>query len=295
MHHATASATCRRVFLCWVILKLACTAAAGSHNVDRPKQRKLDIVLSHYWASNSQQVTEIWKQVSSLPTIEESKPYFFMYCKSIKVPDEDFDWFHEHGEVQHLDNVGRESHTFVLHMLLNLDDLADHTLFHQAIPDNVHLLMQRLGLFGPSTGLLALGYMGKCTCTTCWLHHIPKVREIWAMARQSFCAPDEDHAVFMRGAFLVSSHRIRSVPVQVYKTLLKYSGSPNGHWVHTEHSEDWARSSSNPLSAHVLERTWNVLFDCLDPDIVDVCERCTDEDSCLPSACQCSDTNTDSD
>lgn len=35
MYCATASATCWRVFLCWVILKLACTAAAGSHDVGK--------------------------------------------------------------------------------------------------------------------------------------------------------------------------------------------------------------------------------------------------------------------
>lgn len=200
------------------------------------------------------------------------------------------EWFHKHGEVQHLENVGRESHTFVWHIVQNLDNLANHTLFHQAVPDNVTLLIQRLHLFSPSTGLLALSLTERCTCTTCVLHHIPKVREIWAMARHTFCAPADEHAVFMRGAFLVSSHRIRSVPLPIYDTLLQYSEAPDAHWVHAEHSEDWARSSSNPLSAHVLERSWNILFDCLDPQIVDVCRKCdAPEGSCLPSACQCSD------
>lgn len=202
--------------------------------------------------------------------MEARKPYFFVYCKYAiaSKADTELEWFHKHGEVQHLDNVGRESHTYIWHIVQNLDNLADHTLFHQAVPDDVNLLVQRLGLFNLSTGLLALGLIEQCTCTSCDLHHIPKIREIWAMALHTFCAPTDQHALFMRGAFLVSSHRIRSVPMQIYDTLLEYSGAPDAHWVHAEHSEDWARSSSNPLSAHVLERAWNILFECLDPQML---------------------------
>ena len=259
----------------------------------RPKHRKLDIVISHYQQQNVPEVSQIWKDVISIPYVQAQDPYLFVYCKDTAVAEQDLKWFGERGEVRRLGNFGRESHTYVWHILHNLDDLANHTLFHQDMPDDVQQLTQRLGLLSPSTGLLALSLTGTCSCKDCWLHHIPKVTEIWAMAQQTFCHPTDVHVVFLRGAFVVSSQRVQAVSSKIYASLLQYLEAPEPHWVHTEHAEEWAKTPSNPMSAHVLERSWNILFDCLDPDIFNVCEVCdntlTINGTCPPSACQCSD------
>lgn len=207
----------------------------------------------------------------------------------------DLDWFAQHGEFQHLNNTGRESHTYIWHILNNYDDLADHTAFHQDIPDSMQILTSRLGLLTPQTGMLGLSIMMTCECKTCVLYHLPKITEIWAMVQQSFCAPRDIHTVFLRGAFLVSSHRIRAVPKKAYVSLEEYSGAGEAHWVHDEHSMDWGQMPSNPVSAHVLERSWNILFNCLDPDINRQCEMCDESltllrnSTCPPAACQCLD------
>ena len=165
------------------------------------------MVISHYAGHNLEETLRVWASVVSHPQIQPYSPYLFLYCKNSEVAEEDLDWFAQHGEVHHLPNIGRESHTYVWHILHNFDDMAHHTLFHQDIPDDMSALTQRLNLFSPSTGLLGLAHLAKCTCRTCFLHHIPKVREIWAMVQQTFCEPGRMHVVFLRGALVASSKR----------------------------------------------------------------------------------------
>ena len=261
----------------------------------RPSHRLLDLVVSHFAVPKLQDTIDVWTEVINLPNLRPLKPYIFLYCKNADISITDLEWFTQHGEVHHLDNTGRESHTYVWHILNNYDDLANHTVFHQDIPESMPTLTSRLGLLSPRTGLLGLGLMATCQCKTCFLHHLPKITEIWAMVQRSFCAPGDIHMVFLQGAFLVSSHRILAVPKKVFASLEEYSGAGEDHWVHDEHSMDWGRLPSNPVSAHVLERSWNILFDCLDPDINRHCEMCDHSISvlhngtCPPSACQCLD------
>lgn len=41
------------------------------------------------------------------------------------------------GEIVHLENVGRESHSFLQHIIGHYNDLADYTLFSQDIPEAI--------------------------------------------------------------------------------------------------------------------------------------------------------------
>ena len=284
----------------WLCINCAAASPPGRDIIvarlaGRPENRKLDIVLSHYAADNLPSAMRIWRNVVKLPHLKALRPYLFLYCKAQNIPDSDLAWFTRHGEVKRLDNVGRESHTFIWHILQHMEDLANHTLFHQDMPQSgtAQQLTQRLRVFHSSTGLLALGEISKCSCTECFLHHIPKVKEIWAMVRHSFCVPSDQYAVFLKGAFVVSSARIWAVSTDVYLSLLQYLGAPEQRWTHGEHSEDWARKPSNPLSAHVLERSWNVLFNCLDLHMIDVCSVCDESlklnGTCPAAACQCVD------
>lgn len=250
-------------------------------------------MTSHYEPYDLLDITRTWEEVVSRSQIHTFDPYVFLYCKADENATAEPDNFLPNGEMKHLNNTGRESHTYIWHIVHNLDDLAQHTMFHQDRPEDVQLLINRLSLLSNSTGMLALGAVAACTCQDCFLQNLPKIQEVWAMMQQSFCAPTDKYFVFLRGAFVASSQRIQAVPIGVYISLLAYLEAPNGHWVHDEHSFSNMKLSDNPLSAHVLERSWNILFDCLDVDLVDPCLACdaamANNATCPTSACQCLD------
>ena len=235
---------------------------------------------------------DTWRHVLQQPAVQALSPYVFLYCQNEAVTTKELEWFAARGEVRHLANVGRESHAYIWHIVSNYGELATHTIFHQdlADADMANKLLQRLSLLTPRTGMLALGYMYTCSCQTCYISDIPKINEIWAMTQHTFCSPEVNYPAFLRGAFVVSARRIRNVNVQVYTTLLHYLEAPEGHWVHTEHAHEGFREPSNPMSGHVLERSWNILFDCLHLVGPKDCSICRMEGKiCTPSACQCLD------
>lgn len=242
----------------------------------------------------------LWTKVLEEPAIRHLSPYVFLYCKNENVNELDMSWFLERGEVQPLKNVGRESHTYIWHITTNYDDLATHTLFHQDVlgesPQDLkqEQFLDRLSTFMPYTGMLALGHAAMCTCDTCALDEIPRLREIWAMTQHTFCGPTNLYPVFLKGSFIVSAVRIRRNMPQLYRTLLHYLEAPIGHWVHAEHKHDWARHPSNPISGHVMERAWNIIFDCIRldglEDCMELCDWGTDT-GCKKGSCQCFDHN----
>ena len=176
----------------------------------RPHDRALDLVISHFALHNLRDTMNVWAEVIDLPNLRPLEPYMFLYCKNGNVSQTDLIWFEHQGEVRHLANVGRESHTYVWHVLHNYADLANHTVFHQDIPDSMQTLTSRLGLLTPRTGMLGLAVVSACHCKTgCGFEQpLPKITEIWSMVRHSFCAPEDIYLTFLRGAFLVSSRRI---------------------------------------------------------------------------------------
>ena len=260
-------------------------------HISRPRNRKLDIVIAHHASHNLAAVVEVWSSVLQQPSVVALNPYIFLYCQNVDVTDDDLSWFADRGEVRHLANIGRESHVYLWHLVSNYNDVALHTLFHQDLPDDREQMMTRLSYLTPQTGMLALSEMCMCSCEACVITDIPKMKEIWAMIRKSFCSPQELHPVFLRGAFVVSSKRISNNSVVVYNTLLEYVEAPEGHWIHSEHPHDWGRSVSSPVSAHVLERAWNVIFNCLTPNGPQECSMgWTNGSERTVSACQCQDT-----
>lgn len=267
-------------------LSFACCSSA------RPNNRKLDIVIAHYNNQTLGESVETWRHVLQQPSVQALSPYVFLYCQNEAVSDEDLEWFAARGEVRHLANVGRESHAYIWHIIRNYGDLASHTLFHQDLADTnmANQMLKRLSFLEPQTGMLALGYIHVCSCQTCFISDIPKLREIWAMTQHSFCSPEASYPAFLRGAFVVSLRRIVNVEVQVYKSLLYYLEAPEDHWIHTEHSHEGSRSPSDPMSGHVLERSWNIIFDCMHLEGPKECSICRMEGKkCTQSACQCFD------
>lgn len=88
----------------------------------------------------------------------------------------------------------------------------------------------------------------------------------------------------------MSKRRLIEVPRQVYESLLQMISAPTDDWAHWHNLDrNDLRSESNPLMGHVLERSWNIIFDCIDPLAAQHCEACDRELECLLTACQCSD------
>ena len=258
----------------------------------RIEDRLLDIVIAHYDNRTIEEVTQLWSSVLQMPAVSALTPSMFLYCQGQESSDTDLQWFSDHGKVVRLENVGRESHVFMWHIVHNYGSLARHTLFHQDVNDPTagDIMLSRLHLLEPQTGMLALSHISLCHCEVCYLTSIPKVKEIWAMARRSFCGPDDTYATFLKGAFLVSSQRVMNLPKEVYVNLLEYLEAPAGHWIHAEHHHEWGKIPSNSLSAHVIERSWNILFDCLQLDGPELCTTCPPSpEVCRPSGCQCLD------
>ena len=252
----------------------------------RPSNRPLDIVLTHYNHANLPQVMDYWRLVlDSIPL----KAYIFIYCKGHSTL-EDFGWMQHQGELHILPNVGRESHSYLWHITHHIDDLADHTLFNQAMPDmDNSSMIARLRQFSASTGMLGLAMVVDCGCSDCYLGDIPFIKEIWAMSQSDFCSPELRYAAFMKGAFLVSRQRLLDVPNKVYKSLLQVLSAPDDHWAHRQHGYDGLKNENNPLMGHIMERSWNILFDCIDLKAAQQCWACDEGKECLSMACQCRD------
>ena len=164
----------------------------------------------------------------------------------------DFDWVQGNGELRLLQNVGREGHAYLVHILYLRDDLASHAIFNQALPDlGSTKTVNRLQHFDTSTGLLGLAEVTDCGCDDCYMGHLPFLKEIWAMMKLEFCSPSQRFSVFLKGAFLVSKHRLLSVPVKVYASLLELLAAPEDHWVHRTHSFEDFKHARAPLAGHV--------------------------------------------
>ena len=260
----------------------------------RPQDRKLDVVIAHHSAHNLVDMVDLWTKVLEEPAVHHLSPYIFLYCQYENFTHLDLSWFSERGEVQPLRNLGREAHAYMWHIVTNYNDLASHTLFHQDLLQDItqNEFFRRLSMFMPYTGMLALSTTTMCTCDACLLGEVPKVREIWAMTQHTFCAPADLYPVFWKADFIVSSSRIRRNMPKTYWTLLQYLEAPEGHWHHAEHTHDVYRHPNNPLSAHIMERAWTFIFDCIHLDgpeecVTAVCE--SGRSDCILTSCQCFD------
>lgn len=73
--------------------------------------------------------------------VQEWQPYVWLYCQNENMKAEDvaeiLPLLQYGGELVHLENVGRESHSFLQHITGHYHDLADYTLFSQDIPEAI--------------------------------------------------------------------------------------------------------------------------------------------------------------
>jgi len=190
-------------------------------------RRKLDIVIAHY---NAEAVGGL-SHLVNIPAVAERKPHWILYNKNADVepiPQEKFTY----DEVINLPNVGRESHTYLYHMVNRREDLADHIIFCQEAPHNMDTVARRLmNLFNDRTGFLSLSFEAMCSCEGCSLT-LAYINPIYSMFRRHLC--NDQFAVSLAGCFMVSRRRIETIPSDDLKYLLTLLEAPEDHFIHSE-------------------------------------------------------------
>lgn len=196
-----------------------------------------------------------------------------------------------------LPNIGRESHTYLHHIVQQYHSLPSHLIFVQAVPNLYDVYKKRLALFTNRTGLLNLGGADTSTCEGSDAYKMVRLREIYVLTHRAFC-PREPFISFLNGQFAVSRHRVLSNPLHVYKYLTDMMDAPPSHFLHADIEDVWpslqqsmrdkAASNNANYLVFVLERAWTVLFRCRIAPRAFACCSAPDA-ACAAGDCQCED------
>ncbi len=161
-----------------------------------------------------------------------------------------------------LENVGREAHTYLYHMVTRYDSLADYTVFCQGKPfDHAFDFHQSLRDFAAAPDQIGafrwLGHIidtddaaGKTLFQGWSKNEDGRSLDLRAFHQQLFGTDGPPHYTFVLGAqFAVSRAMIQSRPLSFYKQAL-------------------AVSETFPDAAHCFERSWDRVFGAvgIDPD-----------------------------
>ncbi|MEM6821420.1 MAG: DUF3431 domain-containing protein [Verrucomicrobiota bacterium] len=156
-----------------------------------------------------------------------------------------------------IENVGREAHTYIHHIVTQYDDLSDITVFLQGHPfDHCHDLHARLRELATKTnisndGFTWLGFiidtddaMGRRLFVP-WSKNVnQRELDINQRYRKIFQTEgQDDYRFFPGGQFIVSSDLIRSKEMAFYKRMLSIA----------EDDSDFA---------YCVERFWDQVFGC---------------------------------
>lgn len=165
-------------------------------------------------------------------------------------------------KIEVLPNVGRESHTYLHHVIKNYNSLANKTLFTQGEMSRTHNPYSiEQYLFTDQCRVINLCNRGETFCNQTWgfLKHVSHWKKEydsghmrktkltmgdWIKKVLKMQLPLKEMFQFSHGAiFSVDSSIIRSRSKQYYETIIK-------------HVDDHV----NPEEGHYMERSWNYIF-----------------------------------
>ena len=158
----------------------------------------------------------------------------------------------------YLNNIGRESHTYLYHIINNYDNLADRTIFFQGnISDHTEKVLDIEDYFKeqPFIGKLDKYNINKLKDN---IVHFPKYRK--ELRKSNFTPYDwitkvigikisdtlSETNIVWNANFSLSKELIQSKPKIFYENILRYIDD-----------------CSNPEEGHFLERTWYLIFNSL--------------------------------
>ncbi|EGG07605.1 uncharacterized protein MELLADRAFT_35443 [Melampsora larici-populina 98AG31] len=148
------------------------------------------------------------------------------------------------------------------------------------------------------TGFLSFGPYLSSVCGQDGLGNgnYERMRDIYVMFHETLCPPTGQLSSYA-GQFMVSRKRILHNSYKKYEELKLILEAPLEHWIHSEGSWfTWKGSTDqgpasnpkgpvSPFFGHALERSWPLIFGCVDPSIAEICS-----DEVIDSEkCQCFD------
>jgi len=148
------------------------------------------------------------------------------------------------SNVQVLENVGREGHTYYKHICDHYETLDDYTVFLQGYPfDHTREIIARVDALDPTVDFEFLcDTIINCNLTGCRyspdLSMIPTYQQLFDEEKTSL------HFEFGKGAqFVVSKRRILQRPKEFYQRIVDMLGK-----------------DVNPIEGHIIERFHGLVF-----------------------------------
>ncbi|KAH8656527.1 hypothetical protein BGZ60DRAFT_532111 [Tricladium varicosporioides] len=278
-----------------------------------PQLRSFDVIIAHSMGDPQESIRELMGIYTSNGGIRGFGPKVMVYTK-----DDNFDMnsdnlnslrsegFNGQVTVQKLKNSGGVTATFLHHILVSWDSMAQQSLFvstssKHSLP--LDLQKRRLDDYfkpagfpvpdaEPKTGFLHLGKMEHCWCGECkdstgWEDSFHLVPSMWGAARPG-TSKCESVLLTQGNDFIASAARIRGVKKDVWQML--FDGLTNEDmgraWAHDskkfpvqlpgeKNIERWGEkgiygtpdSLQNPWMGHTVERLWGILLQCSTPQI----------------------------
>ncbi|PQE06281.1 hypothetical protein CJF30_00005229 [Rutstroemia sp. NJR-2017a BBW] len=229
--------------LAWLLVSTVITArhttqSEISAHLDRNfvAESRFDIVVSMY-DEDATSVRQMLSSIKATKFLSTLQPRVVLYTKNPASDLMELQVATGADVVERLDNVGRETGTYLHHITQHWDHLANQTIFIQAHAHNQRELIPRLDNFLVSnTGMLSLGFSGvSCDCEGCsdrwgWEDEwglIPKLYK--KLHDTNKCS--EPVLLSYKGQFVASASRIRGVPLDIYEGLHDAITSSSG-WSH---------------------------------------------------------------
>ena len=260
------------------------------HVSSKPKSRNqppFDIVLAYYDEDPEEVRNEI-ELLKAAPALAKLHPRVIIYTKgpvaSSSKPGLELAVLRKQlgaDIIRTLPNIGRESHTFLAHIVDEWDNLATHTLFGQAVLFDFDLILARLEThFNTSVGVMSLWEYSTCECEFCDPQYgapkegFKRIPQLFNLFNDEFCPPD-GLLVTYKGQFIASRDRIYRNSREKFRWLLGVLGNMS-HFVHDTPSDSHFRHDNdlnNPYFGHSVERAWLFMLGCNDARIAKECEE----------------------
>ena len=276
--------------------------SALPYSGQRHGQRRFDIVLAHY-QETPWKVKSAVTLLKAVPSITELNPRVIVYSKGMEAASNATSSMALKEQLgadilYTLPNVGRESDTYLAHIVEHYDELADHTMFLQAQIENLEGIQGLVHThFRPSLGVMSFGYYSECSCDACVsplngnpdpTYGFKRIPQLYALFNEDFCPPTGLLLSF-RGQFMASRGRITRNSKKKWE-LLRGALTNMSHFIHDDPTPDQGlafrndKDPTNPIFGHTLERAWMVIFGCND---LRIRHNCNDRD--INAICGCYD------
>ncbi|KAF2786050.1 hypothetical protein K505DRAFT_400200 [Melanomma pulvis-pyrius CBS 109.77] len=235
----------------------------------------VELVISMY-KEPVDDVSFLISTLRQMPSLSGARAHIYIKDRDANV--EEIKHLTGADKVTMLPNVGRESETYLYHILNEWDSLAKHTIFLQADVHNPREFYPRIrDYYDPErTGMMSLGFSGNvCNCNECgdrwsWWDTTRLFPEIHSRIYNNSTACDRIILSY-KGQFIASANRIRGIDKTIYEDLRTLFVDEKS-WAHQEeYLQGRQDSMSAPVFGYTMERMWNLLLQCSSTDVAWKC------------------------